>query len=196
MFVTAVPQVSLERLTCLDTSSLRPREPFERRIIFNSPDDPSIIFQTRRRNVGLLGSYKNVIKAGEGCPPVGGDKEVGGWLANASLICPGWRIDGSNFVVRSREDALLKRGRDPPKFTAVISLIVPRHNLFFTRTALTDAPHSHSSRCSAATDGRRYRAVPWPFAGDATRLLSSELLVAVEWQQAEAGAIRCRLRMK
>lgn len=82
----------------------------------------------------------------------------------------------------SREKTLLKRGRDPPKFTAVISLIVPRHNLFFTRGPHgRRRPHSHSSPLQRTSEGT---AVPWPFAGDATRLLSSELLVAVERQQA------------
>lgn len=71
--------------------------------------------------------------------------------------------------------SLLKRGRDSPKFTAVISLIVLRHNLFFTR----DRRSFRILISVAVSVARKVAAlVPWPFADDATSLLSPELFPA------------------
>lgn len=89
-----------------------------------------------------------------------------------------------------REDALKTCPRSAKIYGCHFLNCSPAQLIFHARPSPT--PHSHFSRCSRS----KGTLVPWPFAGDATSLLSPELLPCPEWQQTEARAIRRRLRMK
>jgi len=126
--------------------------------------------------------YKNIAKL-RGCI----SSSLLNGLANSSLICPG-SLDWWKQFRRSREKTLLKRGRDPPKFTAVISLIILRHNLFFTR--------GPRILISAVLDARKVAVRALALCLWRDQLTQPRTLPRSEWQQTEARAIRCRLGMK
>lgn len=91
------------------------------------------------------------------------------WLANASLICPGGLMEAISLFLR--EDALKTCPRSAEIYGCHFLNCSPAQLIFHARPL--PVPHSHFSRCSRS----KGTLVPWPFAGDATSLLSPELFL-------------------